>query len=65
MPILKAANRPEGPERVMSDEDIESFCGDCVELLQIVDAANANLMRSGTLTLKMMRPSRRWKASES
>ena len=44
LPIIKAANRPEGPERVMSDDDIDAFCKECVELLQTIDAINANLM---------------------
>ena len=45
LPIIKAANRPEGPERVMSDEDIDKFCADCVKLLQTIDAIHANLSK--------------------
>jgi hypothetical protein len=45
LPIIKAANRPEGPERVMSDADIDNFCADCVKLLQTIDAIRANLSK--------------------
>lgn len=41
LPILKAANRPEGdPDRKMSDDDIEALCKNCVELLQVIDSIN-------------------------
>lgn len=45
LPILKAANWPVGsPDRKMSDEEIESMCKNCVDLLHIIDSINKILL---------------------